>query len=62
MEFNENRVQGSDPMVGNLTAIFAFYANLIVGLNYDSFSPKGGEKYYALSQAWSANGVVNLSR
>lgn len=46
MEFNENRIQGSDPMVGNLTAVFAFYANLILGLNYDSFAPKGGEKFY----------------
>src|SRR5438034_10844175 len=25
IEFNENRVSGSDPMVSNLTAIFAYY-------------------------------------
>lgn len=46
VEFNENRVGGSDPYSANLTAIFAFYSNLILGLHYDSFSPKGGEKYF----------------
>lgn len=50
VEFNDNRVQGSDPLVGNLTATFAFYANLIMGLHYDSFSPKGGDKFYQKAQ------------
>ncbi len=45
IEFNENRVAGSDAGVSNLPAIFAFYANMILGLHYDSFAPKGGEKY-----------------
>jgi hypothetical protein len=31
VEFNENRVQGSDPLVGNLTAVFAFYVYTILG-------------------------------
>lgn len=46
IEFNENRVAGSDALASNLPAIFAFYANMIVGIHYDSFTPKGGEKYF----------------
>lgn len=46
IEFNENRVQGNDPLVGNLTAILAYYVNLILGLDYDSFSLRGGESYF----------------
>ncbi len=46
IEFNENRVQGNDPMVANLTAILAYYVNLILGLDYDSFSLRGGEPYF----------------
>ena len=46
IEFNENRVAGSDALASNLPAIFAFYANMIVGIHYDSFAPKGGEKYF----------------
>ena len=30
----------------NLTSILAFYAYTIVGLDYDSFSPKGGAAYF----------------
>lgn len=50
VEFNENRVQGSDPLVANLTAIFAYYAYMIIGLDYDSFAPKGGELYFQKAQ------------
>jgi hypothetical protein len=46
IEFNENRVQGNDPLVGNITATLAYYANIIVGLDYDSFSPRGGDPYF----------------
>jgi hypothetical protein len=46
IEFNENRVQGNDPVAANLTAILAYYANIIVGLDYDSFSPRGGDPYF----------------
>ncbi|MBM3432239.1 MAG: DUF4835 family protein [Bacteroidetes bacterium] len=46
IEFNENRVQGNDPLVANLTAILAYYVNLILGLDYDSFSLRGGEPYF----------------
>ena len=50
IEFNENRVGGNDAMAANLTAILAYYANMILGLNYDSYSPKGGEKYFQKAQ------------
>lgn len=46
IEFNENRVQGNDPLVANLTAILAYYVNIIIGLDYDSFSPRGGDPYF----------------
>ncbi len=50
VEFNENRVQGSDPLAGNLTAIFAYYVNIILGLDYDSFGAKGGDPYFQKAQ------------
>lgn len=50
VEFNESRIAGSDAFAANLTAIVAYYANMILGLNYDSFSPKGGEKYFQKAQ------------
>ncbi|MEO7530697.1 MAG: DUF4835 family protein [Sediminibacterium sp.] len=50
IEFNENRVQGTDATAANLTAIFAYYAYMIIALDYDSFSPKGGETYYRKAQ------------
>jgi hypothetical protein len=46
IEFNENRISGSDPMIGNLTAIFAYYSYVILGLNYDSFSLRGGDPWF----------------
>ena len=46
MEFNENRVQGADPLEANLTAVIAYYINIIIGLDYDSFAPKAGLPYF----------------
>ncbi len=46
MEFNDNRVQGTDALSANLTAIIAYYAYTVIGLDYDSFYPKGGEPYF----------------
>jgi hypothetical protein len=46
IEFNENRVQGSDAMAANLTAVLAYYVNVILGMDYDSFSPRGGDPYF----------------
>lgn len=50
VEFNENRVQGTDAAVANLTAIFAYYAYIILGFDYDSFAPKAGEPYFKKAQ------------
>ena len=46
LQFDDNRVVGSDIMASNLTAILAYYAYLIIGLDYDSFSPNGGTRYF----------------
>ena len=46
IEFNENRVQGSDALTANLPALFAYYINMILAMDYDSFAPKGGEMYF----------------
>jgi hypothetical protein len=54
IEFNENRVQGTDPLVANLTAVLAFYANIIIGLDYASFSVRAGDPYF--QKAWN---IVN---
>lgn len=50
LEFNENRVSGTDPLASNLTAVFAYYANIIIGFDYDSFSPRGGDAYFLKAQ------------
>ncbi|MCW3106096.1 MAG: hypothetical protein JWQ09_602 [Segetibacter sp.] len=50
VEFNESRVQGSDALASNLTATFAYYINIILGLDYDSFGPKGGDLYFQKAQ------------
>jgi hypothetical protein len=54
IEFNENRVQGTEPLTANLTAVFAYYVNIILGLDNDSFSPRGGDVYFK-----KANAIVN---
>ena len=50
IEFNENRVQGSDAMVANLPAVFAYWINIILGFDYDSFSLRGGDPYFLKAQ------------
>jgi len=47
IEFNENRVQGADALEANLTATLAYYVYVIIGLDYDSFSLKGGAPYFS---------------
>lgn len=46
VEFNETRISGSEPLVSNLTALLAYYAYIIIGYDYDSFSLKGGDPYF----------------
>jgi Domain of unknown function (DUF4835) len=50
IEFNENRVSGSDAQVSNLTAVLAYYVNIILAFDYDSFSPRGGDLYFQKAQ------------
>lgn len=42
LNFNENRVSGDDPLIANLTAVLAYYAYTIIGLDNDSFAANGG--------------------
>ncbi len=46
IEFNELRIQTGQPLVDNLTAMFAFYAYMIIGLDYNSFALKSGLPYF----------------
>jgi Domain of unknown function (DUF4835) len=46
LDFNENRVGGTDPLTANLTAVFAYYAYIILGLNFDSYGLHGGDPYF----------------
>jgi len=50
LEFNENRVSGSDALASNLTAVLAYYANLIIAFDNLSFAPKGGEIHFQKAQ------------
>lgn len=50
VEFNENRVQGTDPAVSNLPAVIAYYVNLILGMDYASFALRGGDTYFQKAQ------------
>ncbi len=50
LEFNENRVSGSDALVSNLTAVIAYYANMILAFDYASFSLRGGDPYFQKAQ------------
>ncbi|HQW83909.1 MAG TPA: DUF4835 family protein [Ferruginibacter sp.] len=50
LDFNDNRVTGTDAQVSNLTAIMAYYAYMILGFDYDSFSPRGGDPYFQKAQ------------
>ena len=51
LEFNETSNRD------NLTNILAFYAYIILGMDYDSFSPEGGTEYYQKAQQ-----IVNNSQ
>lgn len=50
VEFNENRIQGSDALASNLTATIAYYVYTILGLDYDSFGAKGGDPFFQKAQ------------
>ena len=44
LQFSENRFDN------NLTSVLAFYINIILVMDYDSFSPAGGEPYFQKAQ------------
>jgi hypothetical protein len=49
--FDDNRVGSSgDAITDNLSATLAFYAYLIIGLDYDSYSMNGGNAYFKKAQ------------
>lgn len=50
LDFNETRVSGTDPLTSNLTAVFAYWIDIILGFDYDSFSPRGGNPYFQKAQ------------
>lgn len=41
--------------ISNLTSLMAYYAYLIIGLDYDSFSPLGGNPYFLKAQGIVSN-------
>ncbi|PCJ27041.1 MAG: DUF4835 domain-containing protein [Flavobacteriales bacterium] len=41
--------------LSNLTSVLSFYANIIIALDYDSFSMKGGSRYLQKAQAIVGN-------
>jgi len=45
LEFNEN------VFISNLTSMLAFYAYFIIGMDYDTYSLKGGTPYFTKAQA-----------
>lgn len=45
LEYSENN------FIANLTSVLAFYANIIIALDYDSFSNMGGTRYFQKAQA-----------
>lgn len=50
LQFDDNRITGNDALSSNLTAVLAYYAYLVLGLDYDSFAPNGGSTYFKKAQ------------
>lgn len=46
LDFSDNRVQGTEPLAANLTAEVAYYVYMILGLEFDSYSLRGGDPYF----------------
>lgn len=63
IEFNENKVQGGDPLESNLTATLAYYIYVILGLDYDSYALNGGLPYFnkALNVVYNAPESANIN-
>jgi hypothetical protein len=50
LQFDDNRVVSNTALQSNLPAVLAFYAYIIIGLDYESFSPNGGSVYFKKAQ------------
>lgn len=50
LNFDDNRIVGTDAHSSNLTAIVAYYIYMVLGMDYDSFSPLGGTTYFKRAQ------------
>jgi hypothetical protein len=50
IDFNENRVQGNDALVANLSAAIAYYVNIILGFDFDSFTMRSGDPFFQKAQ------------
>jgi len=37
-------------VAANLTAVLAYYVNIILGIDYDSFTPRGGDVFFQKAQ------------
>lgn len=48
---NDPLIHSENTMENNLTAILDFYANLILAIDFDSFSRKGGQPFYEKADA-----------
>lgn len=59
--FNETRISGNDALVSNLTAILAYYAYVIIGLDQDSFVNGGGIPLFKKAQNIVNNAPSNSS-
>ena len=46
LDFNENRVQGSEPLCRQSYRDIAYYVYTILGLDFDSFGLRGGDPYF----------------
>ncbi len=53
----ENLYYDPNSFNSNLVSVLAFYCNIIIGLDADTFSPMGGTKYFAAAQE-----VVSLAQ
>ncbi|TNE82254.1 MAG: DUF4835 family protein [Bacteroidetes bacterium] len=51
MIYNENSFDN------NLTSVLGFYANMVMGMHFDTYSPLGGQSYFE-----SANNVLNSAQ
>ncbi len=71
LQFSRNR------FIDNLSSVLSFYVYIILGFDYDSFSPNGGEPYFQIAQdiinsippgaraqfeGWDASGSSNRNR